>query len=123
SSALNPLGVLYEGGDGLDENGSPVPPNPDLATKYFREAALKGDARAQMNLGRMLMSSGNGTNDLIQAYKWLSVAEGRGDLIARKHRKDLQDSGLLSDEQIELADRLAEAEEKSLREAKSKHER
>jgi TPR repeat protein len=93
--ALNSVGFLYENGGGLDDQGSPIDPSPELAVKCYREAALKGDARGQENLGRMYLEGEGVKTDLVEAYKWFSLARRNGELTADKYLQDFEIAQLL----------------------------
>jgi uncharacterized membrane protein len=47
------------------------------AAHWFREAAQKGHARAQYNLGSMCFNGNGVAKDYVQAHMWLSLAASR----------------------------------------------
>ena len=49
------------------------------ALGFFRRAALQGYALSQNSLGAQLMTRARGPNDLIEAFKWLTLAAKQGD--------------------------------------------
>ena len=82
--ALNSLGYIQEkGGHGLSINQA-------LAADYYRQAAEKGFAKAQMNLGRMYMMGIGVSRDYIEAFKWFCLALHNGENIARHYLEELQ---------------------------------
>jgi len=99
TEALNSAGYLYEHGDAIDDQGSPIGPSPELALKCYRVAALKGDARGQVNLGRMYLEGQGVESDLVEACKWFLLARRNGALTADKYLRDLELGKLLKPEE------------------------
>lgn len=115
TEALNSLGYLYEGGNGFDESGASIGRSVERAVACYREAALKGDGRGQMNLGRMYLNGWGVTNDLVEAYKWFNLAVTNGDLTAEKYLRDFELGDALSAEQLAEGKRRAEEFQKTFR--------
>lgn len=67
-SAMIGLGQLYENGWGVELNG-------EQAAQWYREAALKGDARAMYNLGILYAKGHVVDKDLVQGVAWLGAAK------------------------------------------------
>lgn len=67
------LGMRYMRGDGIRRN-------PWEAIRWMRDAAERGDLRAQSALGRLYMTGLEETGpDYNEAQRWLSLASSRGD--------------------------------------------
>ena len=81
--ALNSLGFIYE----QQSAGSDGAANLARAVNYYREAAEKGDARGQMNLGRMYFAGFGVKSDPVEAYKWFYLAAQNGEGIADHYLK------------------------------------
>jgi len=79
---FNNLGLIYEQG------AKGVEPNPGLAVKYFRDAAAHREGKAMMNLGRMYEEGSGVEKDLVEAYKWFTLALRNGTLPAQ-HYQDI----------------------------------
>jgi TPR repeat protein len=94
------LGELY-----LD--GNAVPPRFVKARGYLTAAARLGNARAALDLGRMLKEGIGGAADPVAAYAWLEVASLRGDAKAEAERDQVL--ATLSPAQQLAASRLATA--------------
>ena len=59
-------------------NGTGVPENDAEAVKWFRKAAVQGNALAQHHLG-LIYAIGNGVPpNIIRAYVWWSMAKTQG---------------------------------------------
>lgn len=56
--------------------------DPQRARQLYQQAAAAGDAKAQMNLGRMSLEGIGAQTDFIEAYKWFyltfTTGGGRG---------------------------------------------
>ena len=64
--------------------GSPVEINlPQARQLYFHAASVFGDARAQFELGRMLLNGEGGKANPRQAARWLKLATEKGNLAAQ----------------------------------------
>jgi TPR repeat protein len=71
------LGLRYMRGDGLRQNSW-------KAIEWMRDAAERGELRAQSALGRLYMTGLEETGaDFNEAERWLSIAADRGDREAR----------------------------------------
>ncbi|MEM9099811.1 MAG: sel1 repeat family protein [Pseudomonadota bacterium] len=67
------LGLRYMRGDGIRQNSW-------LAITWMRDAAERGELRAQSALGRLYLTGLEETGaDFNEAQRWLSIAAGRGD--------------------------------------------
>lgn len=93
-AALYNLGTMYGTGRGAKMD-------PPTAVRYFREAAELGDAYAQYNLARRC-EDGHGTpRDLVEAWKWYSLAGSGGLPSANDGKRALE--ARLSPEQLDQA--------------------
>jgi len=83
ASALNMLGLIYKEGHGVTV---------DLkkAEDLFRQASLKGDFKAQSNLGELLDPHGKKRSRRIEATAWLIVASRQGEPLAVYRTNELQ---------------------------------
>src|SRR5262249_53202858 len=97
--ALNSLGVIYEQG------GWGVHADAKQAVACFRQAAEKGNARGQMNLGRMYQEGHGVPIDPIEAYRWFTLASENGEPIAEHCLPEI--CAKLPPRQIEDASRRA----------------
>jgi len=71
AGAMRELAIVYE-------NGMPdLPADKAAAVLWYEKAANRGDALAQLNLGLKFATGQDLKKDLVQAYKWLTLA-GRG---------------------------------------------
>ncbi len=82
-SGLNSIGYLHEHGLG-------VPRNLQSAVESYRKAAEAGDARAQMNLGRMYLEGSGVGRDPVEARKWFELAVRHGELVAQHYIQEMQ---------------------------------
>jgi TPR repeat protein len=82
-SALNMLGLIHKEGHG-------VPVDVDKAEVFFRQAALKGDFKAQSNLGEILNPLGEMKSRRVEAAAWLIIAAGQGEPLAVHKVNELQ---------------------------------
>lgn len=86
---------------GLYRSGEGVPRDLGEAMRRYEQAALQGNADAQLNLGRL---HAEGTpRDLTAAYTWLSLAAGQGKRWAEQRRQELADK--MTPEQLADAER------------------
>jgi TPR repeat protein len=76
------LGELYL-------SGNAIPPNFVEARSYLTTGAKRGNARAALDLGRMLEQGIGGPADPVGAYAWLEVASLGGNAQARTERDHL----------------------------------
>ncbi|SPE55818.1 Sel1 repeat protein (fragment) [Verrucomicrobia bacterium] len=100
--ALNSLGALYEAG------ARGVPQNVRKAFACYHQAAEKGNAKGQMNLGRMYLEGVGVEADFAQAYKWFYLAHSNGDRIANHYLQVLQGDTLVFSAKLTPA-QIAEA--------------
>jgi hypothetical protein len=75
--AQNMIGIMAEMGLG-------TPKDKSAAEQWFRKAALQGQSKAQASLGRTLWSDLPTQEIRIEALAWLLIANGQGEIIARK---------------------------------------
>jgi uncharacterized protein len=59
------------------------------ARQWWEKAAAQGSASAQSDLGQLYASGLGGSQDLVQAHMWYSLAAGNGYEIATGYRNDL----------------------------------
>jgi TPR repeat protein len=83
ASALNMLGLIYKEGHGVAVNSN-------KAEELFRQAALKGDFKAQSNLGELLDPYSKKNSRRIEAVAWLIVASRQGEPMAIYRTGELQ---------------------------------
>ena len=62
----------------MHRSGTGRPIDLEKALKWYRRAAERGDAIAQMNLGEMYMQGAGVKRDRIEAYIWLTRAARQG---------------------------------------------
>lgn len=75
--ALNALGTMYQGGNGVRFDLG-------AAERSFRQAAMTGHVKAQANLGELLDPSSRDSAKRIEALAWLYLAEQAKDPVAMK---------------------------------------
>jgi TPR repeat protein len=83
ASALNMLGLIYK-------EGHRVPVDLKKAEELFRQAALKGDFKAQSNLGDLLDPYAKKKSRRIEAVAWLMIASRQGEPMAVYRTGELQ---------------------------------
>ena len=83
ASAINMLGLIYKEGHG-------VPVDLKKAEGLFRQAALKGDFKAQSNLGETLDPFAKKKSRRIEATAWLIVAAAQGEPMAVYRVNEIQ---------------------------------
>lgn len=83
ASALNMLGLIHKEGHG-------VPVDLKKAEELFRQAALKGDFKAQSNLGDLLGPHAKKKSRRIEATAWLIIASRQGEPLAVYRTGELQ---------------------------------
>ena len=98
-SATNMLGVMYR-------EGHAVAVDPKKAETLFREAARKGNFKAQSNLGHLLDPSSKKRSRRIEAVAWLSLAADQGEPLAAYKMNELR--VYLPSKEVEEANQLAE---------------
>ena len=81
--AVNALGFIYEVG------GFGVLKDPQRAVRFYRQAATSGDAKGQMNLGRMYLDGIGVPKDYIEAYKWFYLAFQTGHGTGKRYLDEL----------------------------------
>lgn len=103
--SINMLGVMKEKGYGMerDEKG---------AEKCFREAALKGDFKAQSNLGHLLNPQSKTRSRRIEATAWIMLAASQGDPLAE--RKVAEVEQIISKNDFNTAREQADALQKKI---------
>ena len=89
------------------EIGDSVPKDLERAVGLFRAAAEAGDARAQMNLGRMLADGTGIVQDLSAACYWFAVSMNGGELSGEKRLADLVFRSKVTPKQVAEARILA----------------
>jgi TPR repeat protein len=98
-SATNMLGVMYR-------EGHAVEVSPKKAEELFRQAARKGNFKAQSNLGHLLDPSSKKRSRRLEAVAWLSLAANQGEPLAIYKMNELR--VYLPAKEVEEADQLAE---------------
>jgi TPR repeat protein len=103
-----------------ERGGGGVEADPQQAVACYREAAEQGDARAQMNLGRMYFDAAGVPRDFVEAYKWFYLSSKNGDPIALHYLHDLQGNNQApafrpTPEQMAQAEREANAIDQRIR--------
>lgn len=98
-SANNMLGVMYR-------EGHAVAVDPKKAEALFREAARKGNFKAQSNLGHLIDPSSKKRSRRIEAVAWLSLAADQGEPLALYKMNELR--VYLPSKELEEANQLAE---------------
>jgi hypothetical protein len=98
-SATNMLGVMYR-------EGHAVEVSPKKAEEMFRQAARKGNFKAQSNLGHFLDPSSKKRSQRIEAVAWLSLAADQGEPLAVYKMNELR--VYLPSKELEEANQLAE---------------
>ncbi|MEI6654353.1 MAG: tetratricopeptide repeat protein [Verrucomicrobiota bacterium] len=81
AEALNYLGVMNEYGLGMPKNVAAAEP-------LYRQAALKGNAKAQSNLGAILNPRNENHETRIEALAWLMIATSLREVTADKLLRD-----------------------------------
>ena len=76
-----------------------------LGDVYISEAANAGDPEAQFQLGQLHFKGIDGAIDLVQAYKWLTLAKDAGHVLAEAERDSISQN--MKNDQIIAAKRLA----------------
>ncbi|MCX6965705.1 MAG: tetratricopeptide repeat protein [Verrucomicrobia bacterium] len=98
-SATNMLGVMYR-------EGHAVEVDPKKAEELFRQAARKGNFKAQSNLGHLLDPSSKKRSRRLEAVAWLSLAADQGEPLAVYKMNELR--VYLPSKELEAANQLAE---------------
>jgi len=94
------LGLMYDGGVGVEENDGE-------ALKWYRLAAEQGYAKAQYNLGMMYYFGKGAPQDRVTGYQWVILAADRGEKAAKDAMEELAKK--ISGEQISKAKAAAQA--------------
>jgi TPR repeat protein len=92
----------------LKEDGLGMARDPQGAVESYRRAAVRGHAKAQSSLGRMLYNGPDVATDRAEAYYWLKASAEQGEVTALKFLEQVRD-GFTVEER--------EAGEKRLRES------
>jgi len=92
------VGVALELGDG-------VPPDRAAAKSWYARAALQGDERAMLNLASLLAGGRPDTEELLEAFAWLLLAEERGvgEVVESANASLDRIAGLLTPDQLQRA--------------------
>ena len=90
---------MYEVGQGVAKDAR-------RAVQWYLQAAAKGEAIAQYNLGALLESGRGVEQDHVEALKWLNIAEDNGSKQAAESRRLVE--GLVTAEQIAEAKKRAD---------------
>ena len=98
-SATNMLGVMYREGHAVEVSSK-------KAEELFRQAARKGNFKAQSNLGHLLDPSSKKRSRRIEAVAWLSLAADQGEPLAVHKMNELR--VYLPTKELEEANQLAE---------------
>jgi len=83
ASALNMLGLIHK-------EGHSVPVDLKKAEELFRQSAMKGDFKAQSNLGDLLDPHTKNKSRRIEAVAWLMIASRQGEPMAVYRTGELQ---------------------------------
>ncbi len=94
------LGLMYDGGVGVEENDAE-------ALKWYRLAAEQGYAKAQYNLGMMYYFGKGAPQDRVTGYQWVILAADRGEKAAKDAMVELAKK--ISGDQISKAKAAAQA--------------
>lgn len=100
AAAINMLGVMKQSGLGMDV---------DLqgAEDCFRQAALKGDFKAQSNLGHLLDPESEKRSRRIEAGAWIIIAASQGEPLATRKISELEQT--MSEKDFSAAREKADA--------------
>jgi hypothetical protein len=88
---------MYYRGEGVNQDYSE-------AAKWYNDAAYRGDAKAQYNLGLMFGKGEGVQQDYVKEYMWLSLSSAQGEKNAAKSLAVL--TGMMTPEQIAEANKL-----------------
>lgn len=111
AAAINMLGVMKQSGLGMET---------DLqgAEECFRQAAMKGDFKAQSNLGHLLDPDSEERTRRIEAVAWIIIAASQGEPLATRKIAELEqtmqekDYSAAREKADALQSKIAEASEK-----------
>lgn len=111
AAAINMLGVMKQSGLGMET---------DLqgAEECFREVAMKGDFKAQSNLGHLLDPDSEERTRRIEAVAWIIIAASQGEPLATRKIAELEqtiqekDYSAAREKADALQSKIAEASEK-----------
>ena len=92
------LGILYENGQGVQQNDAE-------AVKWYGKAAEQGYGDAQFNLGHMFVKGLGVPQNYVQAHMWFNLAAMAGDQGAATNRVNV--AALMTPAQIAEAQKLA----------------
>lgn len=82
-AAINMLGVMKQSGLGLEKDKKG-------AEDCFRQAAMKGDFKAQSNLGHLLDPESEKGSRRIEAMAWIIIAASQGEPLATRKIAELE---------------------------------
>ena len=85
ASAINMLGVMKQRGLGIDEDQKG-------AEECFRKSAMKGDFKAQSNLGHLIDPDNKKRTRRIEATAWLILAASQNEPLASRKIVELEQS-------------------------------
>jgi len=85
ASAINMLGVMKQRGLGIDEDQKG-------AEECFRKSAMKGDFKAQSNLGHLIDPDNKKRTRRIEATAWLILAASQNEPLASRKIAELEQS-------------------------------
>lgn len=74
----------------FSDNGWGQPVNKERAFKLYKSAAEKGHTLAQHDVAMMYYQGSGVRQDVVQAYKWLKIAELNGSPLMQKHLRRIQ---------------------------------
>ncbi len=89
----------------LYKNGKGVKTDYEQALFWFRKSAMKGDLKAQLNLGEMYKNGKGVVRDNVEALKWFIISSESGDRISRTHQDYMTKK--MTHAETETAKRLA----------------
>jgi TPR repeat protein len=90
-------------------DGIVVEQNPTEAFNWFQKAAFQGDSYSEMNLSFYYALTEDTNKDLIEACKWIALANSRDSQAANTALSTLKERGIVfSPEQIEMGKQRAE---------------
>ena len=96
--AANALGMLYEYGLGVPQNGN-------QSAFWFGQAAEMGYAKAQTNLGDMDFQGLLVKKDIIEGYKWMKLAAAQNEPLAMHAMSEYLAGKAFTPEEIAEGDR------------------
>lgn len=101
------LARIYGKAEGIYRRARAAPQNDAEAFKWYRLSAEQGHTLAQVKLAEMYAEGGsNIPRDLVQAYKWISIAAASGNPTAAKLLTTY--AAEMTDQQVKKAESLAQ---------------